>query len=467
MPRTHTPAFIRAALLGAALVIASACVSVTPPTPTPTSGTTQPPSTTVPATASPSATAPPVESPASTPSPGESPTGTDAPATPGATVDPQLAGQIDAVTVQIPPIRQLEPTRDTPYEFISRDQFRDELLEVAFEDVPEEWRLAEERLLKRLGLLPADADLTQLIIDLYGASVAAYYRPETGRFYIIERDEPFGPTDKLTVAHEFAHALQDQHFDLEGTRIKDLTEGDATLAQLAAIEGDAVLVSQEWLTDHLSDAEKAQLLMEAIEDFDNDLLEGMPLILRRQLEFPYGEGFLFARDLFTAGGFEAINGAIQNPPASTEQILHPEKYFEQEAPVDVTLDDESGALGAGWSLVYEQTVGELGIQVLATGGERPPFNIPGLPVEWPHQEAAAGWGGDRLNMYENGDQWAIVWETAWDTEADADEFENRVTELLSTFDGSAQFTGGPSGGLARRLVIASDAALLGPLLRPV
>ena len=63
----------------------------------------------------------------------------------------------------------------------------------------------------------------------------------------------------------------------------------------------------------------------------------MPLILRRQLEFPYAEGLLFVTDVWGLGGYNAVNQALQTPPPSTEQILHSEKYYNHEAPVAVTI----------------------------------------------------------------------------------------------------------------------------------
>jgi hypothetical protein len=457
MSPTRQSTSVRAALAALTLALVTGCVSVSPPPPTapPTNAPSQAPTTSAPRTLEPTL-APTPSSPSDSAAPTTSPDGSEGPATPGATIDPALAEQIDAVNAQVPPIRQLEALEDVPYTFLSREEFQANLLETAFEDVPEDWRRAEERFLKRMGLIADDADLEQLILDLYGEAVAAYYDPETGSFYIIQRDEPFGPSDKVTTAHEYTHALQDQHFDLEANRIKDLPEGDAILGQLAAIEGDATLTSQQWLLQHLSTEEQGILLQEALEDLGNNPFEGMPILLRRQLEFPYAEGFVFVDEVFRLGGFEAVNQAIQTPPASTEQVLHPQKYFDQELPIDVTLDDLSGALGDGWTIVYEQEMGELNTQVFAGGGEQPVVNIPGLPVQWPHAEVAAGWGGDRLNMYENGDQWLVDWQTTWDTEADATEFASRTSELISTIDGETRVS---SEGTSVRLVVASDAEL--------
>ena len=157
------------------------------------------------------------------------------------------------------------------------------------------------------------------------------------------------------------------------------------------------------------------------------------------------------------GGFEAVNQAIQTPPTSTEQVLHPQKYFDQEQPVEVTLDDLSADLGDGWAVTYEQAMGELNTQVFVGGGEQPPLAIPGLPgIEWPHQEDAAGWGGDRLKMYESGDQWLIDWQTTWDTETDASEFASRVNELTATIDGTTRVF---AEGTDVRLVVVSDPEL--------
>jgi hypothetical protein len=340
------------------------------------------------------------------------------------------------VTAAVPAIRELDATRDVPYEIISRDQFRNDLIAMNNEDTPPEVQAAEERLLKRLGLLPADADMEQMLVQLYSAEVAAYYRPDTGRFYVIQRDQPFGPVDKIVVAHEYTHALQDMHFDLKGTRIADPSEGDGALAQLAVIEGDAQLSSQMWAFQNIPLDVLAQIALDSFASLDQQELAGMPLILRRQLEFPYTEGFLFVQQIQQLGGWDAVDQAIQTPPASTEDVLHEQKYLDGEAPVAVDEPDISGALGSGWERTYEDTVGELGMQVFVAGGEAPDVSIPGLPVDWPHQEVAAGWGGDRLAMYEGPNSaWLIDWQTAWDTQQDADEFSARMIELVPTFQG--------------------------------
>ncbi|HUP84012.1 MAG TPA: hypothetical protein VM284_07505 [Candidatus Limnocylindria bacterium] len=366
--------------------------------------------------------------PTPTPSPTSAPTPTAAPSQ-------ALGPQVDAVVATVPALRELDATRNVPYELITREQFQEDLVELNDAEVPIEVRHAEERLYKRLGLLPPDSNLDELVQQLYGEQVLAYYQPDNGHFYLIGGDRPFGATDKIVVAHEYTHALQDQHFDLKNNTITDNTRGDARLAQLAVIEGDATLTSQLWATDNLDFGDMLQLLLEGLGQLDTASLDGFPLVLRRYLEFPYTEGFVFATALHDEGGFDAVNDALTTPPASTEQILHPEKYLGHEVPVDVPAPDLLDELGPDWQVAYEQTLGELGIQVLAAGGEVPEGAVPGLAVEWPHQEVAAGWGGDRLRMYENADHWRVEWTTVWDTEADAISFRARMDQLSTTFDG--------------------------------
>jgi hypothetical protein len=198
-----------------------------------------------------------------------------------------------------------------------------------------------------------------------------------------------------------------------------------------------------WSAKYLSPLELLEVSLLSITGDDMQLLANMPPYLVRQLTFPYQEGYTFVSGIQTNGGWAAVNDALQNPPPSTEQILHPEKYTAHEAPIQVALKDPTADLGGGgWTQTYVDTFGEVNMQVFVAGGEQPDSPIPGLPLggEWPHDAAAAGWGGDRIAMWERDESgsWAIAWRTAWDTKADADEFAARAGELQSTLDGASR-----------------------------
>jgi hypothetical protein len=387
-------------------------------------------------------------------------------ATGGSPLPTDVTAQIDAVVEQMPATRELAALEKVPFVLLTRDEARIELEALAREELDLVALEAEERLLRRLGLLAEDDDaLLDLLIELQGAAVAAYYRTDTGTMYIIERDEPFSSLDKVFVAHEYTHALQDQHFDLEGNRITDLSEGDAVIAQLAAIEGDASLAMLFWAFANLNPAEQLELLAD-MSPTDQQLLEEMPPILRRQLTFPYNEGVAFSSDIYALGGWEAINETITAPPLSTEQVLHPQKYRDGEAPIDVEPTDWREHLGPGWQIAYEQTMGELNTQIWLADGAEPPLpglpGLPGLPAEpEPWQEAAAGWGGDRLRMYEQTDgRWAIVWETEWDSDADEEEFVQLAEPLLEGLGHPAFVIGTRPGLTSAWVAVASDEQVL-------
>ena len=348
---------------------------------------------------------------------------------------------------------------------VTREQFVAELNSEIDKEMDPELLAAQGRLLQRLGLLPPDTDLRKLLVDLNGGSVAAYYRPDMGTFYVIESGKPFGTEEQIYVAHEYTHALQDQHFDLEANRISDPSEGDAALAQLAVIEGDATLTMYLWAYQNLTYQQLLAIALGSLSGTDQATLQNVPPILSRQLLFPYSEGQTFVTQLHDDGGFAAVNEALHRPPASTEQILHADKYAAHEAPISVPRPDLIDALGAGWKQVDSEAFGELNMQVFAAGGEQPSQALPGLPgVEWPHSEAAAGWGGDRISMWEGRDGgWVVAWISAWDSAADAEEFGARVNELGPTLGGPVDVKrsgqGDARGPETVTVVFASDATI--------
>ena len=219
---------------------------------------------------------------------------------------------------------------------------------------------------------------------------------------------------------------------------------------------------QLWANQNLSLQELIDAYAASLAQLNDPALANMPPILRRQLEFPYTDGYAFASQLYQLGGFDAINAALSSAvPASTEQILHPDKYLANEAPVQVDAPDISSSIGAGWSMTYQQTMGELVMQVWAAGSESPPDVIPGQAVAWPHADSVDGWGGDRLNMYEGPDgAWIIDWMTAWDSQTDADKFSARTIDLQPTLQGHMLLEPGaePKRHRTRVPAFASDLA---------
>jgi hypothetical protein len=155
----------------------------------------------------------------------------------------------------------------------------------------------------------------------------------------------------------------------------------------------------------------------------------------------------------STGGWAGVNAYFTKMPASTEQILHPEKYTAGEAPVAVTMPSDLAArLGTGWKVPFQDTFGELQFGIWLRGA--------GVATATA-TAAAAGWGGDRLAVMEgpNG-TWAVAMHTVWDTDADAAEFDSAATTALAKAGGTAKVLPG-AGGKTRWVVVAGDAATLG------
>ena len=326
-----------------------------------------------------------------------------------------------AIAADIVEIRGLDaPGRIDP-EIIDADQVRANL-EADFETSnPDAQILLGERVYKALGLLPEDASLKDIYLDLQGSHVIGYYDPAVDELFIVSRSGGLGPIERVTYAHEFTHELQDRAFDLESLGLDEaFDEGDRALAVLGLVEGDAVSAQTTWMLEHLTPAELGAVAAEGSEPEMLEVLARTPAILLETSFFPYQAGATFVSGLLGQGGYDAVNAAFERLPESTEQVLHPDKYDAGEAPIDVELpDDIASRFGTGWSLDAQDTLGELQLRVwLREGGIR--GDLARLAVE--------GWGGDRVGLLGGPDADTVVLATTWDTEDDAVEFRTAADD---------------------------------------
>jgi hypothetical protein len=396
--------------LVAALLVA-ACGSTTP---TPSTST---PAPTAVATPAPTGGASPSAAPSATPggSPSALTCDANAPAGSPAAQDPSdpNAAIYDAIEQQVRDIRGLPES--TPVE---RDVFDTAELCAYFresfrKDNPPELIRGTELLYRELGLIPEDASLEQLYLDLLTSQVAGLYDDDAKKMYVVSKSDQAGPLEKFVYAHEYDHAITDQAFGLRKTVGEATDQSDRSLARSALVEGDATLLMSIWAQGNLTPAE----LLEAAGAADpasQEVLNRMPAILKDPLGFPYTGGLQLALGAFTSGGgYGGVDELYRNPPDSTEQVIHPEKLASREAPVPVAFpEDLASRLGDGWKVSLQDTFGELLLEIILRD-----HGASGTA------DAAAGWGGDRVALIEGpSGETAVVLDSAWDTEADADEF---------------------------------------------
>jgi hypothetical protein len=397
----------------------------------------------------------PTASPGS-PGPSPSPTGSLAP---NPTASEAATPVVDPATIystiedQVVAIRGLQPKAAVSPTLLDDAGIKKLINDSFHKDNPADLMTANERIMKALGLLPANASLTDLYISLLGSQVAGLYSPDDKKLYVVSKSGGLGATEKVTFSHEFTHALQDQNFDIGKLQLDQIGQGDRSFARLSLVEGDATLTMSQWEVQHLTQAELGEILAASGDDASLKILLAMPPILRESLLFPYTLGLGFVQGMQSAGGWDAVNAAFAQPPDSTEQIIHPDKYFAHEKPIPVELPKAlASGLGNGWKVGLEDSFGEFQMQVWLKQNT----TVPAATAI----DAAAGWGGDRVAVVDgpNG-SWGVVLRTAWDSDRDAAEFESAATPIVSKLVDPAALLPG-SGGTERWVVVASDETVL-------
>ena len=282
-----------------------------------------------------------------------------------------------------------------------------------------------ERVYRTLGLLPEGLDLRALVGEVLGAQVLGFY--DTHRHLLVLRDEVAatlirtpGSAEateaRAVLVHELVHALQDQRLGY-GRLLELERDSDADNALKALAEGDATLATIFYSAEQLGRSPGDLLASRAVEEMAGDLfppddaLQDAPAILRVTLLVPYLAGLAFARRLYEGRGWAEVDRAFDAPPTSTEQVLHPRAYLRGEEADAIAIETLGELETAGWSVVEEDTLGELELAVF----------LARRVGEARGRAAAAGWAGDRLRVYERGGRGAAVWFTTWDDEAEARE----------------------------------------------
>jgi hypothetical protein len=311
------------------------------------------------------------------------------------------AAPVDVIARRVEALRELRFERLPEPVTVTAEQARREGLESLDRDYPAERLRADQTVYRLLGLIEADADLRELSGDLFGEAVSGYYDPRDGRLRVVEGSGT-RVLEEMILAHELGHALEDQRFGLSTEPATD----DRSLARSALYEGSATALMYAYVDEHFTAEETlGGLLSSAFEDTGD-----LPPFLQAQLLFAYVAGERFVSNLIRRGGWKLVDTAFQvRPPASTEQILHPDAYFAADEPQPVRIRRV-----AGWERVHAGTWGELQTRELLGGSSR----------------AAAGWGGDRYELWRRGDEEALVMRWRWDTPRDEAEFAERLRAVM-------------------------------------
>jgi hypothetical protein len=305
----------------------------------------------------------------------------------------------------------------------------------------------DQRLAERMHLIPKGFDLFEKQIEMFRASVAGLYDPDTDRFYVVKgTGSPGTGPFMLTMAHELVHAYRDVDKDY-WSRTLAATEADADWAQgiRFLVEGDATFLGQAVGLASLMDRDPAWAVPAAKGPADPDAamrlaradprLVEFPLALRESLMGAYVYGLAFASRVYDHGGLEALAAAFDRPPRSSEQALHPEKYLgpDVDEPTVFAGGDPTAALGDGWKLLLSNVMGEFDLRILF-------FELLG---EQRAARAAAGWDGARFFFCTKpGAPGFVGVISTWDTDEDARQFAAAWLAWASRRDGKRRAPGG-------------------------
>ena len=443
----------------ALVMLASACADEPAPLPTaiPQPTATPQPSPTPQPTIAPPPTSTPVPTPTPNPTSTPEPTPTFVPGpvilptvevlvetpTPAAAFPPDLDRKLNAISLQAAAIRGLTNRDSFERRLVSSDELRQKLEDSLAENA-EDIEIAG-RLYSLLGIIEPGSSLDELLLDVYSNIVVGLFDTDENALFVLADAEEFTLSSELTVAHEVAHGLQQQHFNIRDIRDPYEDNSDRKRAITALIEGDASLVEIIYRLRVFDDAQRERH-MEESRSADLSAFRAAPPFIQRTVSFPYFEGANFAIYLFQQhGDFSAIDAAYDILPESTEQILHPE-LLGLDSPTVLTMPDLAAELGDGWTEIDRDVMGELFIAALLGGaltGE-----VAGA--------AAAGWGGDAFLLLEDpsgGEALASV--SVWDSEEDAVEYSSALMEYFQEITGAEEWVEQESmdGEVAHRATI--------------
>ena len=345
----------------------------------------------------------------------------------GSELSPEIALQMDSIQEQVLALRGLASSGPVDRALLTKEQLRQHVIENFLEEYSEEEAQVDATVLAAFGLLEPGFKLHNFYLDLYSEQIAGYYDDETEDMYVVQGEGFLGP-ERLTYAHEYTHALQDQNYDIEnGLGYSESAcegESERCAAIQSLLEGDASSLELEWFTNHGTEQDMRDI-QEFYNNFQSPVYDSAPAFLREDFIFPYISGQAFVDYLKARDGWKAVDLAYQDLPESTEQILHPERY-PGEKPITVDIPELSSALGTGWREIDRDSIGEWYTFLILAHGNHPQARLDSTQAK----EASDGWGGNTYAVYQNEQtgEVAIVFATQWDSEEDAAEFSSAFSE---------------------------------------
>jgi hypothetical protein len=336
-----------------------------------------------------------------------------------------LCAEVPVIAEELTEISGMKLRHPVPCDFITKEEINQFLNKRVKEaSKPGEIR-AEELTLKKFGLVPPDFDLAKNTIDLLTEQAAAFYDYDKKKLFITE--SPSTESQSPVLAHELSHAIADQNYNLGKYTRQGRDSDDGSTARLAVMEGQATWLMSEYLArkngQTLKNSPELVKAMSNLNDSSDEkypVYDKQPLYLRQTLVFPYTKGMLFQDAVFQRDGRSGFEAVFHHPPISSQQIMHPDKYFGGVKPSEPTVPDPH--LPHGYKSLVGGSLGELEHQILLeqyAGKSRA-------------AELAPHWRGCQFELRENKKEARVVllYAVEWDNESSAREYFTAYRAIL-------------------------------------
>lgn len=308
----------------------------------------------------------------------------------------------------------------------SREEIRAYVIKQMNEEKNSAERYADGRTAEAFGLLPKGFDLDTFMVNVLTEQIEGLYDPKSQEFYIADWSAP--DEQRMVMAHELTHALEDQHFHIEAWSRAARPNEDAELARDAVLEGSAMAAMVDYLMQGTGRSLKdlpefdPSMLFDQLDTQKTPALKSAPPFLKDALIFPYISGLNFSAAVLKNSGWPALAGVFEKPPISTQQILHPAFYKSGKTPETISLPALDRVLGKDWAKLDENILGEFGWKEV----------LKQFLDDSRAKSLAAAWGGDRYATYEQKETKKLILVTRLhlDSEEHAARFFGQYSEAL-------------------------------------
>jgi hypothetical protein len=306
---------------------------------------------------------------------------------PAGPVDPPAIPTGDAVEAVLPELqafveaaRGVEFTEPVEVEVLDPDAYEQRTLDEFRAEIDEDRERLERAAAQyqALGLLDPAVDIVEALETYLSTGTAGFYDSETEE--LVVRGAELNADLRVTLVHELTHALDDQVFDLDRPELDD-RDDEAGFAFAALIEGNATRIETEYV-ESLPPDEQLEYFRQAGEAAGELDLDAIPPVLLIEQEFVYGGGFAFVLALDDQGGNDAVDRAFTAPPLTSEAVLEPQTYLEDEGREEVPPPEADG------EVVEQGVAGQFLLELLVNGR----LGDDGVP-EWVGDSYVVGGGG--------------------------------------------------------------------------